>query len=272
MGDKMSKKPKVLLEGTEKIKKGDARRYGKKRLLELSFQEYQMLKEDEEYKLQWDSLEKLEKELRNKCRKGFSDDEVARALMSVTGLSRKIKEKWHLSKPISPYLKLKKEDLFKPIRPKSSLAKFFYAFGMSAFLPKDKHNKNKVISKQRREMEKRIKQFQCYMMHKKGKGFREIGRYLNISKDTAQNWNEEVKNWSEDYKERVFEEFLTSKPISDTDAYVSEESKEIEGEKYIKVQRPKNLQSIDEIDYAITDKGLYTTGKKKRHKPSDKED
>ena len=240
----------------EEMKKGEVCDYDpKKKLLELSFKAYEMLKEDEEYKLQWDSLEKLKKEVRKKCRESSSDDEIARALMSVTDLTRKIKEKWKLSEPISPYLKLKKEDLFKPVRPKSSLAKFIYAFGIDTNpeLLKSKQTM-KTVSERTIERETKFKKFFCYSMISKDRSScRRLARMYKVDKKTVKKWADEVESWSETERKIVSNEMLTGKYSPNMDV--------LRLSKHFKTQFSK-------VEYGVTPEGMFKTGRKSKHEAS----
>jgi len=221
-----------------------------KRLLEIAYRQFQLLKEDEDYKFQWDSLE----ELKNKCRKS-SDDERFKYLLLFNDLSFKIKEKWFLTQPISPYLKLKKEDLFKVVRPNSALAKFIYAFGVDtnpALVTKQKTIR--TVSKVTQGRDLRKKKILCYLLLKKLRfSDRELARLLHVDKKTVKNWIREVKNWPVGEQNAVTNEILMRKHFANKDILVL----------------PNQLKtSVSDIEHILTSNGIFKTGRKLKHKPS----
>jgi len=237
-------------------------------LWRITVQQYGILSKDEDYKSDWE----LCREYRDKLHKSINTADRLKYSFLLAELRMEIQRKWYLITPISPYLKIKLDDWRKSVRPNSTLAKIIEAFGLTIdYQPLTSYKHKKTVSKDRLEMEMAFKKFQCYSMFKKGKTFREIGRHLKISKDTAQSWSEEVKSWSKDYKEKIVANFVSSKSIPDNDAYDTGESEDYEGEKRISAYRPKTLQPVDKIAHVLTNEGLYKSGRKKQHKPSDKE-
>jgi hypothetical protein len=238
------------------VKKIPARKVTSKysaRPLELAYEQYKLLREDEEYIIQFKRLQKLSK----KCQSISNKEEKIKLLILLIDLTMNIKKEWDLLMPISPYLKLKRQDIYKSIRPNSSLAKFVYAFNIDSnpALVSRKIAKE-TVSKPKKELELRVKQYLCYSMHKvRGAKNRMIARRFGISKDTVANWIEKVDSWSEDERNAVVAEAQIAKAISDTDVL------------NLSKQR---LVSLSKLEYGLTKDGFCDDGRKMKHKPTDK--
>ncbi len=234
------------------------------RPLELAFQMYQLLTKDEEYCHQWQAL----KELENKCRNSSNDNERFTALFLVIALRLKIKENWQLQCPISPYLKIKKEDLCSTVRKGSSLAKFMVAFGLGSPDLLEKQKIVKSVSKDKANMEKRCFKLYCSMLREKfGKSYTALARLFKVDKKTIKNWVDEVSGWPKNEKFAVLAELINSKSLPDSDLYDDENEIEYDPSSSmpkgaIKVVRPRHLQPIEDIDAALTSDGLIKTGRK----------
>ena len=189
-----------------------------KNVLDLAFRQYQLLKEDKKYRAQWEKLKTLECQ----CRSAKTDNERFKALLLLVDLKLKMKEEWPLQSLISPDLKLIKEDLYKRVRPGSSLAQFIHAFGVDtnpAILSRKPVVKK--VSERTRARDIRIKKYFCYFMVKLKKlwTISQAARIFDVDKNTIRNWLKDVKYWDEGERNAVAREMLSRKITSDKDMF-----------------------------------------------------
>ena len=222
-------------------------------LLELAYGKYQNLKKDERYKFRYWVLTELKKN----CDSYSGKDRTIKDKLigTIADWWIRIIREWDLRSPINPNLKLKKENLYKSIRPNSPLAKLIWAFGISAdsrLLTPQKPKK--TVSKRTRELDKRTKKFLCYTLWKEtGISYRSLGRRFKADKETIANWIEEVNNWPEDERKAVMYECSRSKRLPDIDVL------DLPGQ---------DLTPLSKVEHKLTAGGIYQAGRKLKPKIS----
>ena len=138
-------------------------------------------------------------------------------------LEADIKNKWNITTPISPYLKVSKNDLTKPtIRLTGSLAKILVAYSVIShqklltlierlrlnptiryiMFPSTKAKKIAVSDKTFEETKKQQK-FLAHFLMKEGSKYPTIGRIFNIDEGTAKRWCKEAASWSDEERETI---------------------------------------------------------------------
>ena len=153
-------------------------------LLGKAIEAYQDLKQENEYKLVYQAYKIIQNKF-NQAYKKKDENEYLPLFDLLIEASFAIERRWHLKYPIDPNLNISKEDLLKPIRANSSLAKLIKAFDICPF-PQSK--KEKSISKQRLGREKRVNKFVVYSMSRMPDiTIRELARRSKVNKDTIKN-------------------------------------------------------------------------------------
>lgn len=225
------------------------------RFIHSAFERYQSLKDNPEYRKQWDVLESLYKKARRMAGSSW--------LMAHYILAQNFCQKWEISYQISPYLNLSERDLEKAIRPGSNISKFLYAFGLDGSASVERKKKvPKPVSERQSKRELEVEKFSCYFLTRTLKlTDRAIARMLSIDKKTVKSWADQVESWDPSKKKFVFNEMENGRRFRNKDAYGNEEDKEYEsmwkGKPVIKVQHNKNIISIKDSDLIQTKEGLF---------------
>lgn len=224
-----------------------------KELLERCFEKFQLMKENSDYQFGYWIVAELDKSTKNY--KGQDKEIRDRLFRNHFGWWTKLTEKWSIRMPLNPELRLKKEDLFKTVRPRSALAKFIYAFYIDSDPALIKTNEYKVtISKKRLEIDKQIRKVLCWSLYdasKKKVSLRLLGRIFKAHKDTIGRWIDELNNLSEPKKKIIFMEALRNYKFPDIDVYELHHSK---------------IKDYGSIAYSVDEKGTHL--KNPRKKPS----
>lgn len=247
-----------------------------KKILEDIYHKYLNIKKNKDYRLYYKIFFELET-LRDNADIIYKKDEFLETDFKETLdlLINNIKNKWGLLIPLSPYLKLRWEDLESPlIKSNSSLAKLIYSFGVSSdskLLPV-KHRKRRLtrisfrfalwpsgkpkkitVTEKTLEKDRKIVKFLCHLfvtnLHIE---YRRVGRFFNRDKATIVKWIDEVKKWSDDEQEAVLCD-LTGRKFYPKELFD---------------QKDKKYKQIpfSAIEYKLTKDGLYGNGKRSKHK------
>jgi hypothetical protein len=245
-----------------------------KQILEDIYYKYLNIKKNHEYRLYYKIFFELES-LRDNAdiiyeRKKSLDTDFKE---TIDLLNKKIKNEWGLIIPISPYLKLRWDDLHSPlIKSNSPLAKLVYSFGISSntsLLPL-KHRKRRLtqlnlsfalwlskkpkkvtVSTKTLERDKKVIKYVCYLLvYNLNVKNRRVGRIFNIDKATVRRWVDEVKSWSVDEMEAMRCNLTRTKYFP----------KEPYNMYYNKIP-------LSKMEYKLTTDGIYESGRKRRCKP-----
>ena len=188
--------------------------------LELHYKYFMVLKKSMDYRTDYLVLTEM-----NKASKRYSgnDKTIADKLhRNCFEWWCKITDKWNIYSPINPSLKLKQEDLTGPIRPRSVLARFIYAFiEPNQELIKRKEVKP-TVTKRTKSMDEQVERVICYALFsifkKYGKTrFRQLGRMFDIDKKTVKKRMSEYEKMSPNERDLFIEEALRGTKFPDAD-------------------------------------------------------
>jgi len=210
---------------------------------------YLSLQRDENYQLQYGLFKKVEKIHLDWFNVFYTVEPKAEEACKI--LFDKICQKWELTYPVNPNLKVNSVSFVNNEKPSKAVKEILAAFGIKdemdlVFPPLEEENtwiykclypsgRKKKVKASTRQLE-RIKQYQKFMCHSlivtMKASAREVGYMLNLSKDTVINWAEEMKNVPEPERMAIVNELKTGRKFSSRDVYDAHESKRRTLEQY----------------------------------------
>lgn len=201
-----------------------------KELMKTAYEKYQILKADKNYKRCYSSFKGL---LSLQANLPKDSPQTKYVYTAIQALKESSIQKWEISSFISPFLRVKEADLYKPsIRLKGNLIEFIYAFGISKeialFLPESKLNEpsyfkmalwesgSRAISQTTREQDDRFAKLLFYALAVKlNVSFRFLARFTKADKKKILAYCKEVKkSWGESDCDAVITEMATGKRFS----------------------------------------------------------
>jgi hypothetical protein len=203
-----------------------------KELLKEAYKKYKSLQADKSYKQCYRNIIGLLALQKDMLLQSDQAEPIQRAIDVLFEIALK---RWKLNCLISPFLRIKEADLYKPaIKMTSPIIEFIYAYGISkdvamylpkietnnsvwysALFPKERRAKNKEDWKRDEELARYI----FYFLTKELKAKQSfLIRLLNVSKESMRTYIKEGERFDKEKKEDLMQELLTGKRNKNKDA------------------------------------------------------